>query len=290
MNTATWFDPAFRQTLVRYARRRLPAAEVEDVVQEALCDALGSDAPTTRPEMLRWSLTILRRRIVDSYRARAHESVDGAVAEAAAAHCTLPRIEARDFLRRLDFTHEAMGLILAESAGDSLEHVARERGLTPEAARQRVSRHRRQLRTWLAPAAMFSLLAALAWRPAPSHIGPEPSAALAASGLAAVEGTYTIVSVDPDESLGPVERELARAIEGGTLRVERGVVTVNGKALLTLDRLANGALTGHDHHGVTHAMFARAHGNGVQLEAWSGRFRGRLVLVPTLTLNKGAVR
>jgi DNA-directed RNA polymerase specialized sigma24 family protein len=283
VSTATWFDPAFRQTLVRYARRRVPAAEVEDVVQEALCDALQSSAPSSRPEMLRWSLTILRRRIVDSYRARtraAHEPDDSAAALAAGAHHPEPGIEARDCLLRLDFTHEAMDLILAESAGDSLELVARNNGITPEAARQRVSRHRRYLRTWLAAAAMLSLLAAFAWDSAPD-IHPEPLGVLAGTSLAALDGAYLVESVDPDEALGPVDRELARTLQGATLHVENGVVVARGKVLLTLDTLHGGSLRGHDGHGQSHLVFARGSlrdGERVQLESWSGRFRGHVAL------------
>jgi len=58
-------DPSFRRALVRYARRRVPAADVEDVVQETLCDTLAAAAPLSNAELLRWSLTILRRRIAD---------------------------------------------------------------------------------------------------------------------------------------------------------------------------------------------------------------------------------
>lgn len=282
MSTATWFDPAFRQTLVRFARRRVPADDVEDVVQEALCDVLGSGCGRSRTEMLRCSLVILRRRIVDTYRVRQRapvESADSEIAEAAAAHHPDPSLEARDCLQRLDFSHAAMGLILGESAGDSFEQLARETGLTPEAARQRVSRHRRHLRTWLAAAAMFSLLlVAGAWRRTPSTIVAEPMGAVVAGALEAFEGSYLVQDVEPDETLGSVDRELARTLQGRTVRLDRGVVWLGERSLLTLDALTAGALRGHDGHGVVYTMYVRSDADQLRLEAWSGRFRGRVTL------------
>ena len=267
MHTATWFDPAFRQTLVRYARRRVPAAEVDDVVQEALCDALASNAPKSRPEMLRWSLTILRRRIVDSYRARrSHESLD-----AVAAPDPEPTLEARDVLARLEFSHDAMGLILAESEGNSLERVACDHGLTPEATRQRVSRHRRHLRAWLAAAAVLGALA-VAYSSLPEAIGPEPAPAVGDS-LDALDGTFVVERVTSEQAL-------ARAFGGRTLRVAHGAVTVDGRPWLTIDSVLAGSVRAHDGRGVAHTFFVR-HEPGDhrwQLESWSGPWQGQVLL------------
>jgi len=64
-------NPALREALLKFARRRLPPGEVDDVVQNTLADALGSSsAPNGEADFRRWLRGIARHKIADLYRRR----------------------------------------------------------------------------------------------------------------------------------------------------------------------------------------------------------------------------
>ena len=273
-------DPSFRRALVRYARRRVPAADVEDVVQETLCDTLAAAAPLSNAELLRWSLTILRRRIADLYRVRAKSPLAQGSTNEPGSPDPHDALEARDCLARLDFAHEAMDLILEESAGEPLEYVAKERGLTAEAARQRVSRHRKRLRAWLAAAAtLCTLLFTVAkWR----HRAEAEEAARAGSfvqGLAAASGSYRLTAIEADPTVNPVLRDLARATLGADLRIGSGAVWLNERVVLFVDRVDEaGFAHGRTSWGEGVRLRVRSAGNTLRIESRSGPLQGELVL------------
>ncbi|MEI9949200.1 MAG: sigma factor [Pseudomonadota bacterium] len=87
-NAARLADPALREGLLKYARRRLPPGEVEDLVQNTLTEALVADnAPSNQTDFLRWVHGIARHKIADSYRRRGRfpilsPDVDQSAAEA----------------------------------------------------------------------------------------------------------------------------------------------------------------------------------------------------------------
>jgi hypothetical protein len=54
-NTARLADPALRDALLRYAWRRLPPAEVDDLVQNTLTDALASSGSCARATARAWT-------------------------------------------------------------------------------------------------------------------------------------------------------------------------------------------------------------------------------------------
>jgi DNA-directed RNA polymerase specialized sigma24 family protein len=65
-------DPALRRSLEDFVRRRVPAADVDDVVQTVLVEALGSPGRPREPaELKRWLLGVARHKVVDLHR-RAH--------------------------------------------------------------------------------------------------------------------------------------------------------------------------------------------------------------------------
>src|SRR5262245_44234503 len=65
-------DPALRQTLADFVRRRVPASDVDDVVQTVLVDALAAEGRPRDPgELRKWLLGIARHKVADLHR-RAH--------------------------------------------------------------------------------------------------------------------------------------------------------------------------------------------------------------------------
>ena len=268
--SACLVDPSFRQALVRYARRRVPAADVDDVVQETLCDALAPGGPASRAEMLRFSMTILRRRIVDLYRARGRSPLLPGCTTYEGMHDPRATLEARDCLQRIELEPDALALLLADDPADSAAVAARV-GLTPEAARQRVSRQRRRLRMWLAAAATFSLLAMLGGAALQEpRIEAEPLSA-PLSGLA-LHATFRVESID-------TEAVLPRGLVGAEVRVDGGTVLLRGRPLFSLESLEAGVGIGHTARGEPLRLFVRSEGTRLTVESWTGALRGRVVLV-----------
>jgi DNA-directed RNA polymerase specialized sigma24 family protein len=185
-------SPELRSALSRFVRGRVPEADVEDVVQATLTDALAAHkAPSEAEEVRRWVFGIAKNKIVDVHRKAKREvgsdeaPGDEAVAESAP-------LSARDLLRwaekelpegeGADSTLEWM---LREGAGEKLEHIAADAQLPPARVRQRVSRMRRHFRArWAAQLAAAAVLVVLAvwaiWRgratPGPELIAPRPEA------------------------------------------------------------------------------------------------------------------
>ncbi len=160
--------------------------------------------------------------------------------------------------------------MLAEPA-DSASTAARI-GVSPEAARQRVSRQRRRLRTWLSAAATCSILfvlgAALVRGPG---IEAEPLAA-PVSGLT-THASFRVASVDS-------ESPWAHGLVGAEVRIDGGVVSLRGRPLFVLSSLERGVGLGRSVRGEEVRVFVRAYGARWIVESWSGPFRGRVVLAP----------
>src|SRR3954470_9835498 len=65
-------DPALRQSLQDFVRRRVPPSDVDDVVQTVLVDALAAEGrPREAEELRKWLLGIARHKVADCHR-RAH--------------------------------------------------------------------------------------------------------------------------------------------------------------------------------------------------------------------------
>ena len=182
-NAARLADPALRQALLRYARRRLPPAEVEDLVQSTLTDALVSaNPPSDGSEFQRWVQGIARHKIADSYRRRGRlpildPDVDARAGDAFAGTGELTQWIERE-LPKTEGANATLHWLLRESDGESLDEIARDAALPAPRVRQRVSRLRRHLHArWLAlgAAGLILLLAAgllLHRTRAPSSVPP----------------------------------------------------------------------------------------------------------------------
>lgn len=190
-------DPGLRRSLEDFVRRRVPGAEVDDVVQTVLCEALASQARPRDPgELKRWLLGIARHKVVDLHR-RAHREPP---AELPDIEVEPPPIEERELARwaeeQAGSTRDAqktLAWMAREGEGEKLESIAAEEQVPAARVRQRVSRMRRWMKErWLAElaaVAALGLLLFIAWRllrkpkddleatPVPT-ISPEPRSPL----------------------------------------------------------------------------------------------------------------
>src|SRR5690349_15785644 len=67
-------DPALRRLLEDFVRRRVPATDVDDVVQTVLCDALAAQGrPTDEEELRKWLLGVARHKVADHHRRAVRE-------------------------------------------------------------------------------------------------------------------------------------------------------------------------------------------------------------------------
>jgi RNA polymerase sigma-70 factor (ECF subfamily) len=165
--------PAFASSLRAYVSTRVPAQEVDDVVQDVLLRWVmraGSIAPE---ELEPWLITTARNRAVDVLRARGAapldsevdpgRAVDESVTKGALADlvcCLASMLEAltpeeRELLRRVD------------ADGGSQAQLAAELGLSPSGLRARVQRARARLRVEFDACCVFerdALGAVVDWR------------------------------------------------------------------------------------------------------------------------------
>jgi DNA-directed RNA polymerase specialized sigma24 family protein len=155
-NTARLADPALRDALLRYARRRLPPAEVDDLVQNTLADALASSSgPADDAEFQRWVHGIARHKVADLYRRRGRLPLLDAELDATLSDPTPATGELVQWIHselpKTDGAHATLHWLLRESDGESLDEIARDAELPAPRVRQRVSRLRRHLHArWLA--------------------------------------------------------------------------------------------------------------------------------------------
>jgi RNA polymerase sigma factor (sigma-70 family) len=167
-----------RRALREMIRRKAPPADVEDLVQATLTDALASPrVPQDSDELRRWVFAIARNKIVDHHRRSGRESPQ-----------ELPEIEAagaphsaHDLMRWAEgaipegeHAQETLDWMLREGQGEKLESIAEEASVPAPQVRKRVSRLRQHLRErWAIELSAALLLTAAAlgafsyWRERP---------------------------------------------------------------------------------------------------------------------------
>jgi len=166
-------SPEVRRLVEGLVRRRVPAMEVEDVVQTVLCDALASDSlPEDEEQLRRWIVGITRHKVADFHRkggkakqVELPETMEGEEAPLSA------REWARWAEKQTEGNAEAkrtLDWMAREGGGEKLAHIAAEEKLPATQVRQRVSRLRRFMkqrwRAELAAVAAVVILALIAWR------------------------------------------------------------------------------------------------------------------------------
>ena len=168
-HSARLANPALREGLLKFARRRLPPGQVDDLVQSTLLEALASrSAPSGDADFRRWLHGIARHKIADLYRRQARFPKTSSEADATVVDPGPGTGELTQWIEReLPNTPDAkatLGWLLRESEGETLDEIARDAALPAPRVRQRVSRLRRHFQTrWLAlGAAGLALLLGLA--------------------------------------------------------------------------------------------------------------------------------
>lgn len=246
--------PELRSALERYVRRRVPATEVDDIVQTVLCQAWASAPGTAYTELRRWVIGIARHKVADLYRdAAVSARVSQRVAEVA------PRfhdggVGAEEWARWAEahvgddvVAERTLRWMARESEGEKLAHIAAEEQVPHEVVRQRVSRLRRRMRSWYAAelAALVLVAGVLWWSHAPEAfpralvVAEEPNPlAVEAQRVAAAwreRGYTTEIMADPpgrawndvvhdhDEILLVLEGELELRVGDTLRRVPPGV-------------------------------------------------------------------
>jgi DNA-directed RNA polymerase specialized sigma24 family protein len=156
------FGPDLRAALIAMVRKRVPESEVEDIVQQALAEALESPhAPGDSESLRRWIFGVAKNKVVDYHRRAGRESFDLPDVEGLPA----PHAEA-DLLRWAernlpdgDDNKKTLDWMLREGDGEKLESIAASEKLPPPRVRQRVSRLRRHFKeNWQREVALLAAL------------------------------------------------------------------------------------------------------------------------------------
>jgi DNA-directed RNA polymerase specialized sigma24 family protein len=233
-------DPALHRSLQDFVRRRVPASDVDDVVQTVLCDALAAPGRPADPiELRRWILGIARHKVVDLHR-RAHRELPAELPDIEDSPAPMEARELAGWAERqaadVRDAQKTLAWMAREGEGEKLEAIAAEEKVPAARVRQRVSRMRRWMKErWaaeLAAVAMLGALALAAWwllhgrseppvardLPMPT-ISPEPSEpvqkarALRADALRAcdrsewrtcLDGLDQARGLDPEGDVAPV--------------------------------------------------------------------------------------
>jgi RNA polymerase sigma factor (sigma-70 family) len=187
-------NPSLASALARYVRTRVPTADVDDIVQSTLADALASGSPPeNEAELQPWVFGIARNKIADFFRRNRREvpqdpQAHDEVANEASAESAPP--SAKDLLRWAerelpegDGAERTLEWMLREGAGEKLETIAAEENVPAPRVRQRVARLRKHFRArWAAQLAAVAALVAIAlamwamWKRRGNDIAvPEPA-------------------------------------------------------------------------------------------------------------------
>jgi RNA polymerase sigma factor (sigma-70 family) len=166
-------DPDLTARLSHFVRTRVPEADVGDIVQATLADALAADEhPDGDEDIIRWVFGICRHKLVDWFRRMRREVPRDLEGNEEAAPAESVPTSAMDLMRwaRKELppgkeNEQTLEWMLREGEGEKLENIAAEANLPAPRVRQRVSRLRRYYKKkWAAQAAAVAalLLVALA--------------------------------------------------------------------------------------------------------------------------------
>ncbi len=165
-------EPAMRRMLEDFVRRRVPASDVDDVVQTVLVEALAAPVrPRDAEELRRWVVGIAKHKVVDHHRRQSRETA----AEIPDLPVGPPPVEARALAQWAEKqagpssdAQSTLEWMAREGEGEKLETIAAEEKVPAARVRQRVSRMRRWMKErWLAElaaAAALAVVALLLWR------------------------------------------------------------------------------------------------------------------------------
>ncbi|MBW2453541.1 MAG: sigma-70 family RNA polymerase sigma factor [Deltaproteobacteria bacterium] len=152
-------DRELRHLLEGFIGRRVPRAEVDDLVQTVLCDALAARrAPNSHEDLRRWLVGIARHKIADHYRTagREHPTDNPQVMVEPPPYETRAMVHWAEGAAKTEFAPaQTLGWMAREGEGESLATIAAEEQIPAARIRQRVSRMRRTLKQrWAAELAV----------------------------------------------------------------------------------------------------------------------------------------
>ena len=169
--------PEIRRLLLDFVKRRVPAADVDDVVQTILVDALAAaEVPSDHAELRKWVVGIARHKVADFHRKSKRE----APVEAPEPEAPPAPLEARELVGWAErqaakapgaargpagarAAKQTLDWMAREGEGEKLENIAADENVPAARVRQRVSRLRRWMKErWLAELAAVAALAVLA--------------------------------------------------------------------------------------------------------------------------------
>lgn len=165
-------DPGMRRAIEDFVRRRVPASDVDDVVQTVLVEALASAArPQDEVELRKWLIGIARHKVVDHHRRASRETAsdlpDVPIGPAPIEAKNLAQWAAKQAGASGD-AQSTLEWMAREGEGEKLETIAAEEKVPAARVRQRVSRMRRWMKErWLAELAAAALVVVLGfvlWR------------------------------------------------------------------------------------------------------------------------------
>lgn len=141
-----------RQQVERFVRRRVPASEVDDIVQTVLVDALASASPPDEEAAFkRWLMGVARHKVADHHRRKQRQPSTAELGENLEGD--RPDVDARDLSRWAarqtegsEDDERTLEWMAREGAGEKLAHIAEDEALPATMVRQRVSRLRRFMR------------------------------------------------------------------------------------------------------------------------------------------------
>jgi RNA polymerase sigma factor (sigma-70 family) len=184
---------ALRTQLVAVVRARVPEADVEDVVQATLADAVAAQKKPAEPSERRaWVFGIARHKIADYHRGRKRNRADSDEADLPD---SAPHHSERDLLRwaegalpQGEDAKQTLEWMLEEGDGAKLEEIATRAKVPAPTVRKRVSRLREHLRAqWKKELALVFAAALLAFavymltrEKGPEAHGPVPAPTLSA--------------------------------------------------------------------------------------------------------------
>jgi DNA-directed RNA polymerase specialized sigma24 family protein len=156
------FGPDLRTALIAMVRKRVPESEVEDIVQQALAEAIESPhAPQDSESLRRWIFGVAKNKVVDYHRRAGRESFDlpdVAGSPAPHAEADLLRWAERNLPDGAE-NQKTLDWMLREGEGEKLESIAASEKLPPPRVRQRVSRLRRHFKeNWQREVALLAAL------------------------------------------------------------------------------------------------------------------------------------
>lgn len=228
--------PTLHSDLRRMVRRRVPDRDVEDIVQEVLCDALARPLPASSPrDVARWVMAIAKNKVADYHR-RAGRELPSDELEIGASSSV---VEDRDLLGAVlreaaadPRGSETLDWLVREHEGETLGSIAAEVRLEAAAVRQRVSRFRKRLRVALLVAAALSAGGLVWWSagaltsepviaereiaivpdaPTAAEVPSPAASTIRAGALSSLDGAWQVDAAEPAEGTPAALRAVVAA-------------------------------------------------------------------------------